>query len=135
MAFDYINCQSVFYGQIVPVIFEVYSESGIPFILPEEYGLGDFVPVPMRLKESTAWCVVKDEEGLTLNTLPTKLIATESTKKTMMTSWDTRDYECGYYRLQVWCAVNISNEVDAAGNPVIEAKLASEDILRNIKEP
>ena len=133
-ALDLYNCEAYFKGEVRPIVFEIYSESGIPFELPEEFMASGHPKLPKSLAASTAVCVVKDEEGIRLHDLPCILIGAEPAKKTMLTSWDTSSYELGFYRLQVWCAVNISGAYDTSGKPIIEAKLASEDLLRNIKE-
>lgn len=124
MAIDYSACEAYFHGEIRPLIFEVYTESGIPFTLADDLN---------TVSDDRAYCEVKDEEGNVISRLGLTMIKDEPSKKTMLCSWNTGDFSLGYYRLQVWVMINVSGNVDRQGNLVIEAKLASEEIIRYIK--
>ena len=124
MAIDYENCEAYFHGEIRPLIFEVYTESGIPFSLVDDVS---------KPGDNRAYCEVKDEEGYVINTITATIIADEPAKKTFLCSWDTSHFALGYYRLQVWVSANVSGATDSTGNYVIEAKLASDEITRYLK--
>jgi hypothetical protein len=132
MAFNDRECEAYFQGEIRPIIFEVYTESGIPFRLMSETAPG-VADVPKFLPDAEAWCVLMDEEGHELERLRVTLIEVQPARKVMVTSWNTGRHQVGYFRLQVWVLVNISGMVDEQGGLVVEGKLASEEILRYIK--
>lgn len=126
MALNYEECEAYFRGEIRPLIFEVYTESGIPFTLTND---------PKDKEGLRAFCEVKDEQGNLLSTLPATVILDEDCKKQFICSWNTDEnlYPVGYYRLQVWALVNVSGAVDQNGDLVIEGKLASDELIRYLK--
>ena len=122
---DYTNCEAYFKGEVRPIIFEVYTESGVPFELIDDSNTP---------QNEFAYCEVKTSEQQLLSHLPVTLISNEPAKKVMLCSWDTTLVDVGYYTLQVWVLLNLSGSVDDSGNPIVEGKLASEQIVRYIKE-
>lgn len=125
MAIDFDNCEAYFKGEIRPILFEVYTESGIPFELIDNSREPDM---------SKAWCTLKDEQGVKIKNLPATLVSDEPSKKRLLCSWDTSECIIGYYRLQIWVLVNISGHTDENGNKITEGLMASEELLRYVKE-
>lgn len=125
MAIDYENCEAYFRGEIRPIIFEIYTESGIPFRLVDNV---------LTLGDDRVCCEVRDENNKLIETITGKVISDEAASKKFVVSWDTSKYEIGYYRLRVWALVNVSGAQDNSGNMVIEGKLCSDEIIRYIKE-
>lgn len=118
------DCVPYQQGEIVPLIFRVYTESGIPFTC---------VPDSSR-DGNIAYCDVMDEEGEHLRYLPATLIEDLPAEKKFVCSWNTGTVAQGYFRLQVWATVNLSGLTDAVGELVIEGRLASEELVRYVRE-
>ena len=55
-------------------------------------------------------------------------------EKKFVCSWTTGTVAQGYFRLQVWATVNLSGLTDAVGELVIEGRLASEELVRYVRE-
>lgn len=126
MALDDRSCEAYFKGEVRPIIFEVYTESGMPFELIQD---------PSKEPDDFAYCEVTTAEGTLVSTLGVTMIEEEPARKKMLCSWDTGQFELGYYNLQVWVTINVSGSTDpSSGKKVVEAKLASELITRYIKE-
>ena len=124
MAINIEDCEAYFHGEIRPIIFRVYTESGLPF---------DLIPDPKN-EGRRAYCDIKNEEGKHLKFVEAEVISDEPAEKRFVCSWDTGDCApSAYYRLQVWATCNISGKVNAEGDPIVEALLASEEITRYIK--
>ena len=117
MAVEEQECVAVNQGEIHPVIFEVYTESGIPF----------------EVKENWSHCSVKTTSGKEVEKIPAKLISDEPASKKYLVSWDTSKYVVGYYLLTVWCMLNITGDLDDKGQLVVEAKIASDELKRYVK--
>ena len=111
-------------GEIVPLIFRVYTESEIPFTAVPDVSRDGLL----------AYCDVMNEEGKHIRYLPATLIEDLPAEKKFISSWDTTNMGVAYYRLQVWATVNVSGKTDAAGDLVIEGRLASEELIRYIRE-
>lgn len=111
-------------GEIVPLIFRVYTESGIPFNLVQD---------PSR-DNKIAYCDLMDEEGKHIRYLDATLIDDQPAEKKFICSWNTSNEKVAYYRLQVWCTVNVSGKPDQVGNPIIEGRLASEELVRYVRD-
>lgn len=124
MAINPDECRAYFRGEIVPIIFEVFTESGLPFKLADSPSTGDL----------SAYCEVRDSEHNLIKTLGVKMIDDAPARKKMLCSWDTSLLEVDYYLLQLWAQVNITGEVDNSGNLVVEALLASEELTRYVKQ-
>ena len=118
------DCIAYQHGEIVPLIFRVYTESGIEFSV---------VPDPSR-DGNIAYCDLMDEQGKHLKFLAATIISDEPAEKQFICSWDTKAVAADtYYRLQVWATVNVSGKCDQAGNMIIEGRLASEELLRYVR--
>ena len=111
-------------GEIVPLIFRVYTESGIPFMLVHDQSRDGNI----------AYCDLMDEEGKHKKFLPATLIEDLPAEKKFICSWDTSNQAVGYYNLQVWCTVNVSGKTDQYGDLIIEGRLASEVLLRYVRD-
>ena len=118
------NCVPYQKGEIVPLIFRVYTESGIPFVVVPD-GAHDY---------NIAYCDLMDEEGKHLTFIPATLIEDEPAEKKFICSWNTQGYSVAYYRLQLWATVNVSGKTDNLGDLLIEGRLASEELLRYIRD-
>ncbi len=119
-----VECIPYQRGEIVPLIFRVYTESGI-----------EFQVVPDDSRQSlVAYCDLMTEDGKHLKFLPATLISDAPAEKQFICSWDTTNQAVGYYRLQVWATVNVSGKCDSAGNLIIEGRLASEELVRYVRE-
>ncbi len=118
------DCVPYQQGEIVPLIFRVYTESGIEFTIVND---------PSR-EGNIAYCDLKDEEGSHIKFLPATLIDDQPAEKKFICSWDTSKHPVGYYRLQVWATVNVSGKTDAYGDLIIEGRLASEELIRYIRD-
>lgn len=118
MADDIAECRSYTKGEIVPLMFEVYTESGVPFEIVTDW----------------AKCKVKKNSGELVRELPASLISDEPSKKKFIVSWNTVPEEIGYFLLQVWVDINVTGNKDEFGNYLVEARIASEDLQRYIKE-
>ena len=111
-------------GEIVPLIFRVYTESGIPFSVVHDTSKDGNI----------AYCDLKDEEGTHLKYLPATLIEDLPAEKKFICSWDTSNQATAYYRLQVWATVNVSGKTDQFGTLIIEGRLASEELVRYVRD-
>ena len=111
-------------GEIVPLIFRVYTESGIPFMLVSD---------PSR-DGNIAYCDLMNEEGKHIKFLPATLIDDQPAEKKFICSWDTSNQAVAYYRLQVWATVNVSGKTDQYGDLIIEGRLASEELVRYVRD-
>lgn len=111
-------------GEIVPLIFRVYTESGIPFSLVKDSSREDNI----------AYCDLMDEEGNHIRYLPATLIEDLPAEKKFICSWDTSNQAVSYYRLQVWATVNVSGKCDPYGDLIIEGRLASEVLIRYVRD-
>jgi len=111
-------------GEIVPLIFRVYTESGIPFTCVHDSSRDGNI----------AYCDLMDEEGDHLKFLPATLIEDLPAEKKFICSWDTSNQPIAYYRLQVWATVNVSGKTDPTGQLVIEGRLASEELVRYVRD-
>ena len=81
-----------------------------------------------------AYCDLKDEEGKHLTFIDATIISEEPAEKKFICSWDTGRFSAqAYYRLQVWVSCNISGKTDEDDMLIIEALLASEELIRYIK--
>jgi len=89
------NCVPYQQGEIVPLIFRVYTESGIPFTA---------VPDPSR-DGNIAYCDLMNEEGKHLQFLPATIIEDLTAEKKFIVSWNTTSASVAYYRLQLWATV------------------------------
>ena len=118
------NCVPYQRGEIVPLIFRVYTESGIPFTA---------VPDPDH-DGNIAYCDLMDEEGKHLQYLPASIIEDAPAEKKFIVSWNTGNHSVAYYRLQLWATVNVSGKTDNVGDLLIEGRLASEELLRYIRD-
>lgn len=118
------DCVPYQQGEIVPLIFRVYTESGIPFTcVPDSSRSGNI-----------AYCDLMDEEGKHISYLPATMIEDLPSEKKFVCSWNTSNTAQGYYRLQVWATVNLSGLTDAVGDLVIEGRLASEELIRYVRD-
>ena len=119
-----VDCIPYQQGEIVPLIFRVYTESGIPF---------QCVPDDSR-DNNIAYCDLMDEEGRHLRYLSATLIEDLPAEKKFICSWNTENTAQAYYRLQVWATVNVSGKTDSNGLLIIEGRLASEELVRYVRE-
>ena len=118
------GCVAYQQGEIVPLIFKVYTESGIEFqVVPDE-----------SRERNVAYCDLMDEEGKHISFIPATLISDLPAEKQFICSWNTTNNSIGYYNLQVWATVNVSGKCDQAGNLIIEGRLASEVLLRYVRD-
>ena len=111
-------------GEIVPLIFRVYTESGIEF---------QCVPDTSR-DGNIAYCDLMTDEGKHIKFLPATLISDEPAEKKFISSWDTSNQSVAYYKLQVWATVNVSGKTDQMGQLIIEGRLASEVLTRYVRD-
>ena len=111
-------------GEIVPLIFRVYTESGIPFQLVHDDARDGNI----------AYCDLMQDDGSHIRYLPATLIEDLPAEKKFVCSWDTTNQAEAYYNLQVWATVNISGKTDAYGELIIEGRLASEVLLRYVRD-
>ena len=118
------ECVPVQRGEIVPLIFRVYTESGIEFSVVED---------PSR-DGNIAYCDLMKEDGEHLKYLPATLIEDLPAEKKFICSWDTTNMATMNYQLQVWATVNVSGKTDTLGNMVIEGRLASEILIRYVRD-
>ena len=111
-------------GEIVPLIFRVYTESGIAFsTVPDTSKDGNIV-----------YCDLMNDEGKHLRYLPATLIEDNPAEKKFICSWDTTNLATAYYKLQVWATVNVSGKTDQTGELIIEGRLASEELVRYVRD-
>lgn len=125
MAINPDECRAYTRGEIVPIIFEVYTESGLPFSLVDTLD---------EENDRSAYCEVRNAEHVLLKTLGVKMIDDQPARKKLLCSWDTSTYSTDYYLLQLWAQINITGDVDEQGMLVVEAKLASEELTRYIRD-
>ena len=118
------NCIPYQRGEIVPLIFRIYTESGIEFTC---------VPDPAK-ENNIAYCDLMDEEGVHIQFLPATLVEELPAEKKFIVSWNTTSASVAYYRLQLWATVNVSGKTDDVGNPIIEGRLASEELVRYVRD-
>lgn len=119
-----VECVPYQHGEIVPLIFRVYTESGIPFQLVHDSSRDGNI----------AYCDLMDEEGNHLKFIPATLIEDLPAEKKFIASWNTTNNPVGYYNLQVWATVNVSGKTDQYGDLIIEGRLASEVLVRYIRD-
>ena len=118
------NCVAYQQGEIVPLIFRVYTESGIAFSCVHDSSKDGNI----------AYCDLMDDEGKHLRFLPATLIEDLPAEKKFICSWDTTNQQVAYYKLQVWATVNISGKTDQTGQLIIEGRLASDELIRYIRD-
>jgi hypothetical protein len=75
-----------------------------------------------------------DEEGNHKKFLPATLIEDLPAEKKFICSWDTSGCAIAYYKLQVWATVNVSGKTDQQGQLIVEGRLASEELVRYVRD-
>lgn len=106
---EVLECIPHVRGEIVPIMAEVYSESGIEFtVLRSE-------------------CEVVSTSGNKAETLVVSVEDLEPGKKLLSCSWNTSLVSPGYYLLRFWTDINVS------GGDVLDYRIASPQMQRYVK--
>ena len=141
-----VDCRAHQQGEIIPIIFEVYSENGTIFNVRSKKnpnypssdsvidGVGDTISKEDFIYDNWAYCVISDDLNQEKARIAAELLEDQPSVKKFLVSWDTKLYSEGYYLLKLWCKANFTGATDTlTGDLKPQMEICSDEIQRFIR--